>query len=512
MLNLMRNEGESLVKILSRPITLALESKSKDLVTETIEGVKETGEYVFCAVFDENNKLFVQDNMNEETKNELKQILGGQVREGKKGGIKKSIKGNLLLLQKPLLSGKNKIGTLFLGLTLRGVFQALAQYLYISILFVGVLLIAGIATGWVFADKIGRSISQLTNFSESLASRSGDLTQTIQIQSKDEMGRLGDSLNRTIGNICEIVNAAKGTANKVTALASELAGSIQQVNVSGQGISTSIQQISKGGIIQSKKANEAITGTEEMSESIKQIVMSVSQSFDLSLETSSLAQAGMETAKQTVDKINRIVGMTDEISGVVEELGKRSEKIGGIVEVITNIADQTNLLALNAAIEAARAGDAGRGFAVVSEEVKKLAESSAQAAKEISNLVHAIQKEISSTVTSVGLAAKEVQEGSTIVKKTHNLLERILAAAKSTTAMGEQISTATERQLSNTQVIDEAIKEIAYISKESASGIHETSSSVEEMSASLEEVASTAQELVDIANSLNELVKEFKTG
>ncbi|MBU4304952.1 MAG: HAMP domain-containing protein [Candidatus Omnitrophica bacterium] len=508
----MRNQGESLVKILSRPITLALESKSKDLVMEAIEGVKETGEYVFCAVFDENNKLFIQNNMNEDTENELKQILGGQITEGKKGDIKKSIKGNLLLLQKPLLSGKNKIGTLFLGLTLRGVFQAIAQYFYISIVFVGVLVIAGIATGWVFANKIGGSISQLTNFSESLASRAGDLTQTIQIQSKDEMGRLAGYLTRMIGNIREIVKAVKSTADKVTVLASGVASSIQQVNGSGQGISTSIQQISKGVIIQTKKANEAMTGTEEMVESIKQIVMSVSQSFTSSLETSKLAQAGMETAKQTVDKINCIMGLTDEISGVVGELGKRSQKIGGIVEVISNIADQTNLLALNAAIEAARAGEAGRGFAVVSEEVKKLAENSAQAAKEISNLVRAIQKEISSTVTSVGLAAKEVQEGSTIVKKTHNLLERILAAAKSTNAMGEQISTATERQMSNTQVVDEAIKEIASISEESASGIQETSSSLEEMSASLEEVASTAQELVDIANSLNALVKEFKTG
>jgi methyl-accepting chemotaxis protein len=222
----------------------------------------------------------------------------------------------------------------------------------------------------------------------------------------------------------------------------------------------------------------------------------------------------------------------------VQDLGKRSEQIGAIVETIEDIASQTNLLALNAAIEAARAGEHGKGFAVVADEVRKLAERAGSATKEIGGLIKGIQQTVEEAVAAMNASTREVEVGVTRANEAGSALEDILKAAEmvqvqakqaeqaaqqmssaanelvnasdQVSAVVEENSAATEEMAASSTEVTQAIESIASVSEENAASVEEVSASMEEMTAQVEEVAASAQTLNDLAQSLQAVVAQFK--
>jgi methyl-accepting chemotaxis protein len=249
------------------------------------------------------------------------------------------------------------------------------------------------------------------------------------------------------------------------------------------------------------------------------------------------AEHGRTAVRQTVTEMERIRQTVVAASVKVTDLGAKSDQIGAIVETIDDIAEQTNLLALNAAIEAARAGEQGKGFAVVADEVRKLAERSSRATKEIASLIAEVQSGTEEAVKAMHAGASEVEQGAKLAVQAGASLDEITDAVEATKAAADRITGSVEsmssasggvvaasdaiatiahqtnsaalEMTSSSETVSRSVQAIAAISEENSASAEEVSAATEEMSAQAEEVVASAESLATMAADLNELVARF---
>ena len=369
-------------------------------------------------------------------------------------------------------------------------------------------LVAVVFLSLFISQKIAKPILQLLGCSEDITK--GDLSVEVNIKSNDEIGRLASSFKDMVGAMNSMVSEVLSTADKVASSAEELSSSSEQINASAQEVSNAIQQVAKGAVTQAERANQTTRAMEKASTTLRAAVTNAQATSSAVSQTSSRTQNGKIAAHEAVDKITRLTNTVTETAKVIHGLGEKSRAIGEITETITSIADQTNLLALNAAIEAARAGEAGRGFAVVAEEVRKLAEGSAEAVRKIGALIKSIQSETQEAVSAITSSSKEVQEGRAGVAKIVDVLDDINKAVQEVNNLATQISSSIQQQVRDNEEVTRAVNEMAAIAKESAATSEEVSSSTEEQTASMQEMSAAAQELSNLSIGLKSLVSKFK--
>lgn len=415
----------------------------------------------------------------------------------------------LLQLQAPITYGEEVIGEVLLGISLEGITREISltrQVLFgIGSLF---LLIGIIVYYFIVKGTILRPVGQFVTFL-GLVSRTGNFTQRVSIKTKDETGQLAEAINKLMNTLEGIVKEVFKTADKVASFSQQLSSSTQQVNASTQEISTAIQQITKGAATQSQRVDETLEVMQRASSGLKQIMFNAQTTTTGIGQTSQRAEKGQVSAQEAVEKILRLTDTVSSTVKVIQILGESSQQISEITETITSIADQTNLLALNAAIEAARAGEAGRGFAVVAEEVRKLAEGSAEAVRKIGNLIKSIQAETSKAISSMETSSKEVREGKDMVDNIADLLVKINNSVQDASKLTSQITEATTEQVQGAERVVAAVNEVATVAKESVATAEEVSSSVQEQTASMQEMSAAAQELARLAMGLKDLVSKF---
>ncbi len=265
--------------------------------------------------------------------------------------------------------------------------------LMIALMAVGVVFAVGF--GLFIARTISDPIKEAVRFSKEVAT--GDLSRHLAVGRKDETGELAISFNGMIDELRTMMSEVKASSDAVASASREM--------------STSSGQMSSGLGEGTRRITQIASAVEEMGQSITEIARSAAVMATSAAKASEQADGGGKIVHETVDEVKSIAQAVERSGAMVGSLGEHSRQIGEIVTVISDIADQTNLLALNAAIEAARAGEQGRGFAVVADEVRKLAERTAEATSQISGIVRAIQKEMDGTVKSMGDGAQRVKVG-----------------------------------------------------------------------------------------------------
>jgi methyl-accepting chemotaxis protein len=235
---------------------------------------------------------------------------------------------------------------------------------------------------------------------------------------------------------------------------------------------------------------------QEMSTTVNTVSDSCNKAADAAREAAETARAGGSIVDATLAKMRLIAGAVGASATKMEELGKSSDQIGRIISVIDDIADQTNLLALNAAIEAARAGEQGRGFAVVADEVRKLAERTTTATKEIAQMIKNIQDETKVAVSAMESGTQQVEEGVTSTAKAGDSLRAIIQMSEQVGGMITEIATAAAQQSSTTEQVNGNVEQISKLAKESAIGAQQS--------------AAACQDLSSLALDLQTMVSKFK--
>jgi methyl-accepting chemotaxis protein len=328
-------------------------------------------------------------------------------------------------------------------------------------------LVLGVIVAFFIARMVTSAIVGMRGLMNEIAANNLAVPD-LRVKSWNEIGQAIDALNRLKNNLASAMRS--------------IAVSTERLASASEEISASATQQSSGAEAQRDQTHQVATAMQEMAATIVQISESSMKAAEVARKASTTAHDGGKIVEETVAKMRGIAASAGETARKVEALGKSSNQIGQIIGVIDDIADQTNLLALNAAIEAARAGEQGRGFAVVADEVRKLAERTSKATKEIAAMIQNIQGETKSAVEAMEAGTKQVEAGVETTTQAGASLRQIIHSAEQVGEMVTHIATAATQQSSATEDVNASVDQIARITSESAEGAQQSAKACHDLS------------------------------
>ena len=327
---------------------------------------------------------------------------------------------------------------------------------------------------------------------------------------RDEFGDMGRGFDRMLRSIRQLITQVSQSAEQLAASSEELTASAEQsAQASGQ-VAESVTDMARGSEKQVASVNDTSAVVEEISATIEELAATAQEMSVKAQSTAKSTADGQTAVDQAIGQMKNVGQGAQKAQGAAGDLEAGSRQIEAIVGLISNIAGQTNLLALNAAIEAARAGEQGRGFAVVAEEVRKLAEQSEQAARQIKDLIGKNDANIRNVVGVIGQTLQDIETGVTLVGKAGDGFGEIRTLVGGVTHQVEEISKALGEIAVGSQHIVESMKGVEAESRNAAAEAQNVSAATEEQSASNEEIASASQALAKLAEELQIAMRKFR--
>ncbi len=339
---------------------------------------------------------------------------------------------------------------------------------------------------------------------------SGDLSESIHINSNDEFGTIGIYFNQMVKNLKELIGNIISSAKVVSESSNSLKDISAQTSTATSEVAATIEEIAQTATSEAEQTENSMTKSQQLSESIDAISKAIHTVDEVYQKVATINTSGIETIEDLTNKTSLVNSETEKLNQVIIAMDASSQKIGEIIEAIKSIAEQTNLLALNASIESARAGEAGRGFAVVAEEIRKLSESTSDSAEEIGKLIAEIQKRSSNAVSSIGATKNTLGKQISAVKETKGTFEEMYQAIVDVSKHMMHIEKLNEAMTVNKQEITDAITEISGATEETSASTQEVSASTEEILASIEQLSASTNQLSQLAENLLSKVEGFK--
>lgn len=371
------------------------------------------------------------------------------------------------------------------------------------------LLLAGIL-GMAFGKRLTRPIVEVSEVAARMGE--GDLREvTFSFQTKDEVSHLQQAVGKTLTDLRKMMVEIRSMAEHLSASSQEVAAGAEEA---GKGAESSTEQIRKlvQVISDQGKSVEKLSGfVLQGGEAVKNAIEQINALEGNQKNQKDITEQGALLVQETEKSVGSLREISEEVNTSFRQVTESMKKIVGMADTISGIADQTNLLALNAAIEAARAGDAGRGFAVVAEEVRKLAEESARAARQIHGNIGEIQPRIAKAETALQEADTVTTEGTRVARSTGQAFETIMASVNNAQMTGQTVAGALEDLARVYQDIEKELDDVNEGRHAVGESTDSLSASAEEQSAQAEEFAASSQALSDMAEKLTGEVVRFRT-
>ncbi len=426
----------------------------------------------------------------------------------------------------PIIDVNTKVaGMFFIGKKRDFIEKVLFETLVANLLSTLVVGVIMMTVGFIFSRVLVTPIKKNITFANQVAA--GNLDGSLDVQRADEIGTLADSLRKMVGTLKEKIFEAEANTCKAAeesqkaqqatlealeakeqaeraklegmlTAAGRIEGIVERITASSEELSAQAEQISKGSEVQKTSVQDVASAMEQMCATIIEVARGAEDAAHKAEEAKHKAQEGARTVEQVNSSILAVQNQAQTMKGNLSELGKQAENIGRVIEVITDIADQTNLLALNAAIEAARAGEAGRGFAVVADEVRKLAEKTMGATKEVGDSIRAIQETTRRNIKDMDIASGDISKATGLSSESGDALRQIVELSDSNNLQVQRIATGAKEQTQAAEGINRSVGEVHKVASETADGMHQSAMAI--------------GELAEMAAELRKIVDEFKAG